>query len=83
MTRLNFLKANSILLYFLQKLEKLLPSRPKLTIPEGEHVEEVNLVDFDETRGSGGAGRSEAYHSDDDDDGMPGMGGQRVQCAHQ
>ena len=62
-----------------QKLEKLLPSRPKVTIPEGEHVEEVNLIDYDDSRSSRG-GRAEAYHEDDDDD---GPGGQRVQCAHQ
>ena len=71
-----------VFILLFQKLEKLLPNRPKTTIPEGEHVEEVNLVDFDESRSSG-AGRSEAYHSDDDDEGMGGMGGQRVQCAHQ
>lgn len=65
----------------LKKLEKLLPHRPKTVIPEGEHVEEVNLVDYEESRASGHGGRSEAYHEDDDDDGMPG--GQRVQCAHQ
>lgn len=65
-----------------QKLEKLLPARPKFEMPEGEHVEEVNLVEYEDTRSSSG-GRREAYHDDDDDDedGMPG--GQRVQCAHQ
>ncbi|XP_045193961.1 dnaJ homolog subfamily A member 2-like [Mercenaria mercenaria] len=66
----------------LKKLEKILPARPKFEMPEGEHVEEVNLMEYDDTRSSGG-GRREAYHDDDDedDDGMPG--GQRVQCAHQ
>lgn len=68
--------------YLFQKLEKLLPARPKFEMPEGEHVEEVNLVEYEDTRSSSG-GRREAYHDDDDDDedGMPG--GQRVQCAHQ
>lgn len=51
-------------------------------MPEGEHVEEVSLTEYDSSRSSG-SGRREAYHDDDDedDDGMPG--GQRVQCAHQ
>lgn len=49
-------------------------------MPEGEHVEEVNLVEYEETRSAGG--RREAYHDDDDDDDdMPGA--QRVQCANQ
>lgn len=44
-------------------------------------MEEVNLVDYDDTRSAGG-GRREAYHDDDDDDDeMPGA--QRVQCANQ
>lgn len=65
----------------LQKLEKLLPERPKFEMPEGEHVEEVNLVDYEGTRSAGGNLR-EAYHDDDDDDDdMPGA--QRVQCANQ
>lgn len=60
-----------------------MPTRPKFEMPEGEHVEEVNLVEFDETR-SGSGGRREAYHDDEDEDDESGMpGGQRVQCAHQ
>lgn len=31
----------------LQKLEKLLPPRPKIEIPTGEFVEEVDLEEFD------------------------------------
>lgn len=62
----------------LKKLEKLLPPRPKTELPEGEHVEEVNMVEFNEAQQSGH--RREAYDEDDDDE-MPG--GQRVQCAHQ
>ncbi|CAH1779345.1 unnamed protein product [Owenia fusiformis] len=63
----------------LKKLEKLLPPRPKIEIPVGEDVEEVNLTDIDPTRG--GASNSNAYDedSDDDNDGQ----GPRVQCAHQ
>lgn len=63
----------------LQKLEKLLPPRPKIEIPTGEDVEEVDLVEFDESRSQGA--RREAYDDDDDDD-HPGHG-PRVQCAHQ
>jgi DnaJ family protein A protein 2 len=62
-----------------QKLEKLLPQRPKIEIPSGEDVEEVNLVEFEESRGHGS--RREAYDDDDDDD-HHGHG-PRVQCAHQ
>ena len=64
----------------LQKLEKLLPKRPKVDIPMGDDVEEVDLVEFEDTRG--GRGRREAYDDDDDDD-EHGHGGPRVQCAHQ
>lgn len=64
---------------FWQKLEKLLPPRPKIEIPTGEDVEEVDLVEFDESRSQGA--RREAYDDDDDDD-HPGHG-PRVQCAHQ
>ncbi|XP_076470499.1 dnaJ homolog subfamily A member 2-like [Babylonia areolata] len=62
----------------LKELESLLGKRPVVELPEGEHVEEVNLVDFDGTQ-EGGSGRGEAYHEDDDDAGP----GPRVQCAHQ
>nr|KAG5712990.1 hypothetical protein BaRGS_021784 [Batillaria attramentaria] len=65
----------------LQQLETLLPKRPHVDIPEGEHVEEVNLVDYEDTRDSSRGARSEAYHEDDDDD--MGGHGPRVQCAHQ
>lgn len=62
-----------------QKLETLLPPRKKPEIPKGEHVEEVNLSDFDpHMRGAGRHG--EAYHDDDDDNDASGP---RVQCAHQ
>ncbi|XP_074645562.1 dnaJ homolog subfamily A member 2-like [Tubulanus polymorphus] len=63
----------------LKALEKLLPNRPKFEMPEGEHVEEVDLDDYDphtdDRRGGGNA-----YDEDDDDEGAHGP---RVQCAHQ
>ena len=64
-----------------QELETLLGKRPEVEMPEGEHVEEVNLVDYDDTRDSNLGGRGgEAYHEDDDE---MGGHGPRVQCAHQ
>ena len=70
---------------FLKALEALLPPRPRTEIPTGEHVEEVNLMDFDTTRGFGGGqgGRSEAYNGDDDDDDEGHGGHPRMQCQHQ
>jgi DnaJ family protein A protein 2 len=53
-------------------IESCLPERPGFVMPEGEHVEEVSLQDFEETR------RRPNYHSsDDEDDGAPGPG---IQC---
>ncbi|KAK7114643.1 hypothetical protein V1264_000669 [Littorina saxatilis] len=67
----------------LKQLETILGDRPVVEIPEGEDVEEVNMVSYEDTRGTGGAAaRSEAYHDDDDEMGG-GQGGPRVQCAHQ
>ncbi|XP_076358209.1 dnaJ homolog subfamily A member 2-like isoform X1 [Tachypleus tridentatus] len=66
----------------LKLLEKLLPKRPPCHIPQGEHVEEVDLHDYDPNTRSQGAGRStEAYESDDDDTGV--HMGHGVQCAQQ
>ena len=68
-------------MFFLQALESLLPQRPRTEIPTGEDVEEVNLTDFDGTRGGPSGSRGEAYNEDDDDE---EHGGQpRMQCAHQ
>lgn len=70
-------------------LEGLLPPRAKVEIPKGEHVEEVNLMEYEKHDHRGGEGaegpRREAYDSDDEEGGSShgGMGGQRVQCAHQ
>lgn len=61
----------------LQALEKLLPPRPKVELPMGDHVEEVTLSDYDGHANDGS--RREAYDEDDDDD----HHGPRVQCAHQ
>jgi hypothetical protein len=70
---------------FKQKLETLLPPKPKVEIPTGDHVDEVSMVDYESTKGSskstggGGArGFREAYSGDDDDDDEPA--GQRVEC---
>jgi len=67
-------------------LETFLPARAAVDIPQGEHVEEVNMMDFDQTESSGGQGRrGEAYHEDgdEDEDGEGRAGFQRVQCANQ
>lgn len=66
-----------------QMLESLLPARPKIKAPAGDHVEEVNMIDFDPTTdGAGRSRRGEAYDEDADED-EDGPGVQRVQCANQ
>ncbi|KAL3859897.1 hypothetical protein ACJMK2_010081, partial [Sinanodonta woodiana] len=50
------------------KLEKLLSVREKVTIPEGEHVEEVNMVEWDRSQESASGRRGEAYDEDHDED---------------
>lgn len=68
----------------LQFLEKLLPERKPAALPEGEHVEEVDLVEYDAAAGARANGqRGEAYHEDDSDDERAGPGMRNVQCAHQ
>jgi len=63
-------------------LEALLPARPQFVMPQGEHVEEVNLMDFDQATEGAGGRRGEAYDEDGgEDEDQPGMS--RVQCAHQ
>jgi len=65
-----------------QVLESLLPARPAASVPTGDHVEEVNMIDFDPASdASGRSRRGEAYDEDDDDEDGPGV--QRVQCANQ
>ena len=71
-----------IVTFFFEKaIEKLLPGRPPVIPPAGEHVEEVDLHDYDvNERRDGGSGPSNAYDSDDEEGGHSGPG---VQCAHQ
>jgi DnaJ family protein A protein 2 len=68
-----------------QMLEKLLPARQPHTIPVGDHVEEVDMVEFDPKMQNGSGSRREAYHEDDSDDDNGTEGGMphHVQCAHQ
>ncbi|CAH1117716.1 unnamed protein product [Phaedon cochleariae] len=64
----------------LKALETLLPPRPEFTMPIGDHVEEVDLHEFDPNDRSSHSGRGEAYASDDEDQ-MHGPGIHR--CATQ
>ena len=66
--------------FVLQLLETYLPAREKVEVPTGEHVEEVNLHDYDPRTDRGGSRGGEAYHEDSDSE---EAGGPRVQCAHQ
>ncbi|CAF3470024.1 unnamed protein product [Rotaria sp. Silwood1] len=57
--------------HVLKKLESILPKRPHVEIPKGEHVEDVHMIDFhttksahDDRRGN----RREAYEAGDSDD---------------
>lgn len=69
-----------ISLFLLQTLESLLPTQPKDPIDmEEPDVEEVNMIDFESTRGAGPLYK-EAYDGDSDDD---EPSGHRVGCAHQ
>lgn len=64
----------------LKTLEGLLPTRPEFVMPEGEHVEEVDLLPYDSANDRGARGRrGEAYASDDEEHGH----GPGIQCAHQ
>jgi len=56
-----------------------LPPRPPFTMPEGEHVEEVDMHDYDPNERNSAAGRGEAYDSDEEHV----HAGPGVQCAHQ
>ena len=70
-------------------METLLPPKPKVDIPTGENVDEVSMMDFENTKGSskskskGGAGGMPNFSSmmeEDDEDDEEGGAGQRVQC---
>lgn len=61
-------------------LEKCLPPRPAFVMPQGEHVEEVMMSDYDANDRSGRKKNSAAYNSDSEDE----DGGSRgVQCRAQ
>jgi DnaJ family protein A protein 2 len=61
----------------LKQLESLLPKRPHIDIPKGEHVEEVHMIDFHTTKSAHDTRghRREAYDGGDSDDehGHPGV----------
>lgn len=63
------------------ELEDLLPSRPEVPNIIGD-TEEVELQEFDSTRGSGGGQRREAYNDSSDEE-SSSHHGPGVQCAHQ
>jgi DnaJ family protein A protein 2 len=65
----------------MKELEDLLPSRPEVPNVIGE-TEEVELQEFDNTRGSGGGQRREAYNDSSDEE-SSSHHGPGVQCAHQ
>jgi len=60
----------------LKALEALLPARTPFEMPIGDHVEEVDLDDYEDM-----SGNSAVHESDDEDDGP--HGGQRVGCTQQ
>ncbi|ENN81543.1 dnaJ homolog subfamily A member 2 [Dendroctonus ponderosae] len=65
----------------LKVLEGLLPPKPAFVMPEGEHVEEVDLVDYDpneRTSGNSNFKGGAAYESDDEDPQETNL-----QCVHQ
>jgi len=64
----------------LSKIEQFLPHRPVFQMPQGDHVEEVELHSYDAAGDRGAHGsRAEAYASDDEEH----MHGPGIQCAHQ
>lgn len=62
----------------LPALEKCLPPRPAFVMPVGEHVEEVDMSEYDPNQKSGRGKHSAAYNSDSEDE--DGAGPQGVQC---
>ncbi|CAF1430806.1 unnamed protein product, partial [Didymodactylos carnosus] len=62
----------------LKQLESILPTKAKVVIPEGEHVEEAHMIDFHSTKsaheGGNRSGGREAYEGDSDEEGMHGPG---------
>lgn len=64
----------------LNELECLLPARAENPVIAAD-AEEVDLINFDKSQGSGGGSRREAYNDSSDEEG--GHHGPGVQCAHQ
>lgn len=61
-----------------QQLETILPKRPHVEIPKGEHVEEAHMIDFSTTKSAHNdrhGQRRENYENGDSDDegGQPGV----------
>lgn len=78
---LETLAATFFVFVLTKELEDLLPSRPEVPNIIGD-TEEVELQEFDSTRGSGGGQRREAYNDSSDEEGSSHHG-PGVQCAHQ
>jgi len=82
-----FPENNSLSEEAIKKLETLLPPKPDVVIPNGEHVDEVSMVEYETTKGSSnhsgnprGHSRFEQFATQDDDDEEEPSGGQRVEC---
>ena len=78
--KVNFPENNWIETPKLELLEKCLPPRTEVIVPD--ESEQCALIDYvpQQSRRRGGNPMQQAYDSDDDDD---MRGGQRVQCASQ
>ncbi|KAK9759174.1 hypothetical protein QE152_g64 [Popillia japonica] len=63
----------------LKLLESVLPPRTVFKMPVGDHVEEVDLNDYDPNERGSHSSNREAYASDDEDH----IHGSGIQCAHQ
>lgn len=63
----------------LRELENALPPRTPFTMPTGDHVEEVDMNEYDPNDKNASGGRGEAYDSDEEHV----HAGPGVQCAHQ
>ncbi|KAK5646798.1 hypothetical protein RI129_005262 [Pyrocoelia pectoralis] len=63
----------------LKELENALPPRTPFTMPTGDHVEEVDMHEYNPNDKNASGGRGEAYDSDEEHV----HAGPGVQCAHQ
>jgi DnaJ-class molecular chaperone len=75
--KVNFPKAGFLPNAKLPQLEKLLPDRQQVIIPDS--AEECTLTEFDPSQSTHRGSHGEVYQEDDDDE----MGQPRVQCASQ